>query len=455
MAGTATDQAAQAAGECSIAGENVANNIFSTYSLDRLKKRTSEKWRAFDPDVLPLWVAEMDVPLEPSVKEELVRLVDEGDTGYDSSVDGRRYLQAYADFAKRRWNANIDIEHGRTTVDVISGIRAVIVSTLGHRAIVPGAEVDRANVHRAALAATGVETPEPKCEGTVIVQTPIYPPFLHRLPKNYTLAVSPLNPETHHTDFENLEETFSAATAEEWIKPSQSGYNAVFVLCSPHNPSGTVFEAEELTRIISLCDKYHVRLVVDEIHSPIVVDDAPFVPILALPEASKAIVAVSASKGYSLPGFKAAMLVPGKDPEAQKTIDDLSQDYIHTGAHVASNVHASAFENGDAWLDRMVEGLAQNERIFRTLMAEKLPKATVVLGKGTYLAFVDFGGYVNGTQWEGKPAEGLLEKGRVGFNPGDTFGGTAWANYVRVNLATNPRIIAEAVTRMAEFVKGL
>lgn len=454
MAEVGAEQA-QAAGDCNIAGENVKNNIFSTYPLEQLQQRTSEKWRTFDADVLPLWVAEMDIPLEPSVKDELIRLIDAGDAGYDSIVDGRRYLEAYAGFAKRRWNTDIDVSHGRSTVDVISGLRAVIISTLGHRAIVPGAEVDRANAHRAVLKQTGVDSHEPKCEGTVIVQTPIYPPFLHRLPKNYTLAVSPLDPETHHTDFANLEKVFAEAASEEWIKPSDSTYNAIFVLCSPHNPSGTIFEADELRRIIALCDKYHVRLVVDEIHAPIVVDGAPFVPILALPEASKAIVAVSASKGYSLPGFKAALLIPGTDPEAQKTLDDFSQDYVHTGAHVASNVHAAALENGDAWLDRMVAGLAQNERIFRALMAEKLPKATVVLGKGTYLAFVDFGGYVAGTQWDGKPAEGLLEIGRVGFNPGESFGGVAWRNYVRVNLATNPRIIAEAVTRMAEFVKGL
>jgi cystathionine beta-lyase len=440
-------------GPCTVAGEDVSSNIFSTFSLDQLRQRTSEKWKYYDADVLPLWVAEMDAPLEPSVKEELIRLVDSGDTGYDSSVDGRRYVEAYRGFAKRQWNVDIDVSHARTTVDVISGLRAVIVETLGHRAIVPGAEVDRAEAQRTVLAQQGIETSAPKCEGNVIVQTPIYPPFLHRLPKNYTLDVSPLNAD-HHTDFENLEATFASLAAQDWIKPSATGYNSVFVLCSPHNPSGTVFDADELSRIIELCEKYHVRLIADEIHAPIVVDSS-FVPILSLPNSGKVIVSVSASKGFSLPGFKAAMLVPGTDPEARSTLDNFSQDYVHTGAHVASNVHASAFEHGDAWLERMNSGLAQNERIFRTLLAEQLPKAEVVLGAGTYLAFVDLGAYVAQTQWDGKPSEGLVQIARVAFNPGDSFGGAAWKNFVRVNLATNPQVIAEAVKRVAEFVREL
>lgn len=435
------------AGETAV--ESASGNIFSTYSLEQLRRRTSEKWRFYAPDVLPLWVAEMDVPLVASVREEIDRLIDLGDTGYDSSEDGRRYLEAYRGFAKRRWNADIDVEHGRTAVDVISGIRAVIVKTLGERPL-------RAD---AAVAADGANDAGEKAlyEGNVVVQTPIYPPFLHRLPQNYTLVKSPLNAECH-TDFENLESAFARLERNAPEQKPESGYNTVFVLCSPHNPTGTVFDADELNRIVNLCKQYHVRLVADEIHSPIVVDTAEsrkFVPILSLPAASSAIVSVSASKGFSLPGFKAALLIPGADAEAVETVSALTQEEVHTGAHVASNVHAAAFERGDEWLDRMVAGLAENEQLFRKQVAAELPKANVVLGQGTYLAFVDLGAYFTGTQWDGKASEALLEKARVAFNDGATFGGASCGNYVRVNLATNPDIITEAVHRVAKFIQNL
>lgn len=423
--------------------EDTSNNLFSQLSLEQLRKRTSEKWRFYEPDVLPLWVAEMDAKLAPSVAKELIRLVDLGDTGYDSGVDGKRYLEAYRGFAKRRWNADIDVSAGRTTVDVISGLRAVIVATLGQRPVAgSGASSTDFEVNA-----------QTRFEGTVVVQTPIYPPFLHRLPQDYTLVASPLDPQTHHTDFDNLEAVFK--NLPEPKRASKSGYNSIFVLCTPHNPTGTVFGREELTRIAELCEQYHVRLIADEIHAPIVVEGASFVPLLTVPQASKAIVSVSASKGFSLPGFKAAMLIPGPDSEAAKTLAALTQDDVHTGAHVASNVHAAAFEAGDEWLNAMVQGLAQNERIFRSAVGRQLPKAHIVLGHGTYLAFLDLSAYVAGTQWDGNPSEGLLRKAKVAFNPGGSFGGAEWANYVRVNLATNPAIIEEAVQRTARFVASL
>lgn len=430
--------------------EITETNIFSTYSLEQLRTRTSEKWRCYDADVLPLWVAEMDVPLVGAVKEEINRLIDLGDTGYDSGEDGRRYVEAYWGFAQRRWGADIDVTHARTTVDVISGIRAVIVSTLGTRALPASAAESAANAENA----EGVATPVPVYEGNVIVQTPIYPPFLHRLPENYTLVTSPLNAE-HHTDFEGLEAIFARLSQTVPSQAPASGYNSVFVLCSPHNPTGTVFDTEELRRLIALCERYQVRLVADEIHAPIVVGPDVFVPILSLPEASKVIVSVSASKGFSLPGFKAAMLIPGSDPSAISVVEALTQEEVHTGAHVASNVHAAAFERGDAWLDRMVAGLAENEKIFRAEISEELPQAHVILGQGTYLAFVDLGDYLAGTPWNGRASEGVLERARVAFNDGATFGGAQWGNYVRVNLATNPDILREAVRRLAKFVRSL
>lgn len=403
------------------------SNLFETYSLDQLRDRTSEKWRFYGPDVLPLWVAEMDVPVADSVRAELEQIVALGDTGYDSAADEQRYIAAYHDFAARRWGANLGVSHARTTVDVISGIRAIIIATLGRVPAPAGSQA--------------------LFEGTVIVQTPIYPPFLHRLPADYTLECAPLD-ASGHTDFAGLETIFKKV----------AGTPAVFALCSPHNPTGTVFDRDELTRIAQLCSEYDVQLISDEIHAPIVLEkpgQPAFVPILSIPEASSAIVSISASKGFSLPGFKAALLIPGTGGRAADLVDGLTQLDVHTGAHVASKVHAAAFEGGDDWLDQMVAGLATNEEIFRHAVSEQLPQARVVKGNGTYLAFLDMAAYFQGTAWDGKASEAILEGARVAFNDGATFGGPRWGNCVRVNIATNPAIITEAVTRVAKFVKSL
>jgi cystathionine beta-lyase len=113
-------------------------------------------------------------------------------------------------------------------------------------------------------------------------------------------------------------------------------------------------------------------------------------------------------------------------------------------SHLGSLAHAAAFREGGAWLDALLAGLADNRRLLAGLVAERLPGVHYRPHPGTYLAWLDCRGLDLGDD----PAAVFLERGRVALNSGLPFG-TGGKGHVRLNYATSPQILTEAVDRMA------
>lgn len=429
-------------------------NIFEQISPQDLARRTSRKWRDLGKGVLPLWVADMDVPTPPEAKQEADFLFDKGDLGYISHLDEQTYLTAYRRFAHRHWKATLDVSHARVVSDVISGMRAVIEKTLGHR---PNRDVT----------ATGPGGTA-RWQGTVVALTPCYPRYLGRLAEGYRLESVDLvrtegDPELL-PDFPALNELFASLKRDEPPTASPSGYDTVLVMASPNNPTGTIYPADILRRIALVCERWHVRLIVDEIFSPLVritadeMEDDPskrFVPILSLSEAQSAISAFSATKTYAMPSLPAAALLSGEDPDCQDLLASLTRSDVGRATHFGALVQAYCLEKSDDWLEQVVEGLVSNEKLFRSLVADLLPKAKIEMGKGTYLAFLDLSEYAKYSPADGEVADWLRENAQVGVNPGSDYGGHDWNNWVRVNIATNPQVLSEGMKRIANAVKRL
>jgi cystathionine beta-lyase len=108
----------------------------------------------------------------------------------------------------------------------------------------------------------------------------------------------------------------------------------------------------------------------------------------------------------------------------------------------------AAFNEGEPWLNELMVQLDFNRKLLLDLIAEKLPHARTHMPHCSYLQWIDFSGY----NLDGEPATQLLEKGKVGFSPGINFG-PASANFVRLNFATSPAIIEEAITRTAHALR--
>ncbi|MFB9239105.1 MalY/PatB family protein [Plantactinospora siamensis] len=380
-------------------GSTELTNPLGALTLDQLRRRTSMKWRRFPPDVLPLWVAEMDVPLAEPVVRALTEAVALGDTGYPS---GTRYADALAEFAAGRWGWRIDPDHTAIVPDVMLGVVEML-------RLVTGAG------------------------DAVVVNPPVYPPFYQFIVHSGRRVVEAPLGEDGRLDPATLAPAFRDATT--------GGRPAAYLLCSPHNPTGTVHTRDELSAVAELAGRYGVRVIADEIHAPLVLPGAEFVPYLTVPGGENGLALLSASKAWNLAGLKAALAVAG--PAAAADLARLPEEVSHGPSHLGIIAHSAALTEGGGWLTGLLSGLDANRLLLAELLAERLPAVRYRPPEGTYLAWLDCRRLGLGDD----PAATFLEWGRVALNPGPEFG-TGGAGHVRLNLATSPENVAEAVHRM-------
>ncbi|WP_189861738.1 MalY/PatB family protein [Streptomyces poonensis] len=383
-------------------------NPLHRLSLGQLRRRTSMKWRTYPEDVLPLWVAEMDVPLAEPVARAITEAVALGDTGYPA---GTAYAEALAEFARKRWDWDgLTVRRTAIVPDVMLGVVEMLKLVSG-----PG--------------------------DPVVVNSPVYPPF-YQFVRHMGRPVieAPLDPKGR-IDFIALEGAFMRAARG----ASRNTGRPAYLLCSPHNPTGTVHTADELTRAARLARAYGLRVVADEIHAPLVSESASFVPYLSVPGGENGLSLMSASKGWNLAGLKAAVAIAG--PAAADDLARLPEEVGHGPSHLGVIAHTAALRDGGDWLDAVLSGLDDNRRLLAGLLAEYLPAVRYTPAEATYLAWLDCRELGLGDD----PADVFLRRGRVALNSGQDFG-TGGAGFVRLNLATSPDLITEAVLRMAAAV---
>jgi cystathionine beta-lyase len=376
---------------------------FDNLSLERLCGRTSGKWRWYADDVLPLWVAEMDVNLAAPIVAAVTDALANGDTGYPC---GNAYPEAVASFAADRWGWTFAPATASQVTDVMTGI-IEIVRVLS------------------------------QADEAIVVTPPIYPPFfMVAQTLGRTLISAPLDAH-NRLDPERIEAALKEATA--------GGKGAFLLLSNPHNPTGTVHTREEMAAVARLARQYGVRVIADEIHAPLMMPTSTFTPYLTVAGTGKDFSVLSASKGWNLAGFKAAIVVPGAG-----AVDDLRSLPMRIGGHpghIGVIAHTAAFSRARDWLDETVAGIDANRHLLAELLREHLPGARYTPPEGTYLAWIDCRELGLGDD----PSEIFRERGKVALTNGTEFG-DGGNGFVRLNLATTPEIVTEAVHRMASVL---
>ncbi|MCA1780918.1 MAG: MalY/PatB family protein [Dermatophilaceae bacterium] len=365
------------------------------------RRRTSVKWQAFGPDVLPLWVAEMDALLAPAIVDEVQDLIARGDTGYAWPAP---YIEAFTGFAQDLWGWSVDHALVRVVTDVMVGME----------------EITRVLLPR---------------DGRVIIDDPVYDAFpLHVASVRREVVRVPLDVD-HRLDLDALKAAFEGAEHE--------GVPAVYWLCNPQNPTGSVPTRGELTALAGIAARHGVRVLSDEIHAPLCVDHADFVPYLTVDP--RGVTATSPSKSFSLAGLKAGLVVAGADATA-----DLAQLHpvtSYAASHVAVRAHAAAYRHGRPWLEQVRQEIAENRRLLTALLGARLPNVGWREPRATYLAWLDVGRLDLGT----RPAHTLRKQAGVALSEGTSYG-PAGLGHVRLNLATSPQIVTEAIERIAALV---
>jgi cysteine-S-conjugate beta-lyase len=393
-------------------------NPLEQLTIEQLRQRTSMKWRAHPLDVLPLWVAEMDVPLAEPIADALNLAVSRGDTGYPSG--DHAYAEALAGFAARRWGWDaLPVEHTAVVPDVMLGIVEVLKLV-----------TERGD--------------------TVVVNAPVYPPFYAFVTHADRRIVEARLGATGRVDVEVLRAAFASAR--------RTSDRVAYLLSNPHNPTGAVHSPDELAGIAALAREHGVRVISDEIHAPLILAGASFTPYLSVEGTADAFAVTSASKAWNLAGLKAALVIAGR--EAADDLARMPEEVSHGPSHLGVLAHTVALTAGDAWLDALLAGLSANRAVLAQLLAEHLPLVGFTPPEGTYLAWLDCralgldepGGGADGpgivTELAG-PARAFLDQARVALSSGHVFG-TGGAGHVRLNFATSQAVLTEAIVRMGK-----
>ncbi len=383
------------------------------YNFDELTERRNTgcvKWDSDnDPDMLPLWVADMDFQTAPSVKEAVMSRAATGIYGYVRVPDS--YYEALTRWFDTRHGWHIDRDRVIYTSGVVPALSAIIKAL-----VKPG-------------------------EG-VIIQTPAYNCFFSSVRNNHAIEIdNPLkrietaSGFTYEIDFEDLEAVASRPETR------------LLLLCNPQNPTGRVWTRAELEQVRDICRRNGVRVLSDEIHCELIHKGYEYIPYATIdPEA---VVCCSPSKAFNTAGLQTANIVC-PDTEILNLIDRAINDNevcdINPFGVVALE---AAYNDGGEWLDALNNYLEDNYRYLRETLGSAFPQLRICDSQATYLAWIDIRPLCISSDNLGKL---LRESGKVHINSGTMYAGDG---YMRINYACPRLRLTEALRRMTGILKTL
>ncbi|TFE28076.1 MalY/PatB family protein [Cohnella luojiensis] len=386
------------------------------YDFDKIIDRTdtaSYKWDQCEklfgrPDILPLWVADMDFEAPKEVVEAITRRAEQGIYGY--TVRTQAFYDAIVGWLSKRHGWTINQEWISSSPGVVPALSIMVLAFTE-----PG-------------------------DG-IILQSPVYYPFYDVIKMNgRTVVDNPLILEDgrYSIDFELLEEQAKAGAK-------------MLLLCSPHNPGGRVWKQEELERIGDICSRYNVLVVADEIHQDLVFSGHKHVPYASLSEtfAQHSVTCITPSKTFNLAGLQAASVIIPNGEIRRKYNALLKTLSIHMESYFGLTAIESSYTHGEEWLDQLLDYLEGNLNALLSFAEQHLPQVKIIKPDGTYLVWMDCTAVSNKAQ---ELKQLMFDKAGVAFSEGSVFGKQG-EGFLRVNIACRRSLLMEALEKFASAVK--
>lgn len=388
----------------------------SRFDFDRVIDRRGTNCEKFDgasahgysPDILPLWVADMDFQAPPCVLKALSKAVEHGIFGYPRT--GQGYYDAIIRWFDTRFGWEVKQEWLIQTPGVVFALAAAVRATT-------------------------------QAGDAVLVQPPVYYPFYNVIRQNGRKIVeSPLV-------YENGKYTIDFADVERKIV--ENGVK-LFLLCSPHNPVCRVWTVEELARLGAICKAHGVTVISDEIHCDFAFPGHPHTPFVkACPDmADRTIICTAPSKSFNLAGLQTSnIFIPGETLRAafQREMDIVSYHGVNCLGAVACQ---AAYEHGAEWLDECKAYMRENLDYVRAFLGSHLPQIKLVEPEGTYFAWLDCSGL--GLTKEELDAL-VINKANLWLDSGAIFGECA-AQFQRVVLACPRATVEQAMENLRKAI---
>ena len=362
-------------------------------------------------DVLPLWVADMDFPTAPAILESLQKKVSHGIFGYSEGKED--YFQAVSGWYEKHFQWKVKKSWLVKTPGVVFAVAAAI------RAFTEEGDA-------------------------ILIQQPVYYPFGQVIENNHRkLVSSPLKQNQGHyeMDFEDFENKI----IKEQVK--------LFILCSPHNPVGRVWEEWELRKVGDICKKHGVLVISDEIHNDFVWEDHRHTVFVSLsPEYEDMTITCTApSKTFNLAGLQISNIFipnPQLKRKFKKEIAATGYEEIGLMGLVACQ---AAYEGGEEWLRELKEYIWNNYLFLEKYLAEKIPQLQPVRPEGTYLAWIDCRGL---GLTEAEREELIVKKAGLWLDSGAMFGKEG-EGFERMNLACPRKTLEAALQRLENAINTL
>lgn len=378
--------------------------------LDR-HNTNSYKWDSVsDPEVLPMWVADMDFPTAPCILDALARRVSHGAFGYVRVPDA--YYNSLVSWFARRHAWSFRPEWVIYTSGVVPALSAIIKAMTS-----PGDKV--------------------------LALTPVYNCFFSSIRNNGCILEScelQRNGSSYVIDFDDFERHASLPEVK------------LFLLCNPHNPAGRVWTRDELSRLGEICLKHNVFVVSDEIHCEFVFPGHKYTPFASLDERFllNSATCTSPSKAFNIAGLQIANITVADD-DIRRRVDKAINinEVCDVNPFGVEALMAAYSPEGEMWLDSLVEYLYANYEFARTWLAAHLPQIPVVSLDGTYLLWLDCSILNKSSD---VMEEELLEVSKLWLNSGSMYG-TAGEGYMRLNLATQRTRVEEGLKRFEKYVQ--
>ena len=384
--------------------------------VDRSKNHAA-KWEEMGAkfgsnDLLPMWIADMDIKTAPEIVEAIKEKADQAIFGY--VYRPASYYETAAAWCEKRFGYKIDPK------------------TLIHS---PGV-VPSMNMLVKMLT---------KEDEKVLIQIPVYPPFAASVKTGKrTLVTNELvkDENGYYTiDFEDLEKKLS----DEKV--------TLMILCNPHNPVGRVWKKEELQKIGDLCVKYNVRILADEIWRDLVLPGYSHTPIASLSREIEniTITCFSPTKTFNIAGLQASFAVFPREEEWKAFDNELGEMDIKRNNPFSLVGFEAAYNHGEEWLSELLVHLEGNAQYVADFVKERLPEIKTVKPEGTYLMWLDFNG-LNITPEE--ITDMLIKDAKVAMNDGASFGANG-KGFARMNIACPRYMVEDAMARIEKAVKNL
>lgn len=374
------------------------------YDFDTVRDRRgsdSSKWKKFGPEVLPMWVADMDfISAEPILKA-LDERVDHGFFGYTAPTE--EFCQTIRLRLKNLYEWEVRQEDLFFLPGLVTGL----------------------NFAFQAYAAPG--------EG-ILVQPPVYHHFVKDPVSHGRVLLDPhlvQNGDTYEIDFDAFEKAITGETR-------------IFILCNPHNPVARVYTRKELEKIAEICLRHRLVICSDEIHCDLLYPGYRHIPIATLsPEiAAHTVTLMAPSKTYNLAGLRCGFAIIQNEGLAK--IWEKTSLGLNPRLNIMGQVAAlAAYREGQEWLDQVLAYLTRNRDFLYQQVPDKLHGVRMTRMEGTYLAWLD----CRQAGIPGNPFQFFLKEAKVALNDGAEFG-RGGEGFVRLNFACPRKTLTEALDRM-------